>query len=368
MYQIRKESDWKYSTSTSNSISAGPVAAAMSVITLTRPNGGDVNFNYLSLGVGAGVGLKVNAAAATQDSYSTGKIWILDSFSGAELDNRDIEGFCLIQEVSIGVGLGASGTAMLLGIPWQKMPLELLKKMSIDFGLGGVIEPPETRSILYWLLVDLGWFLGGPVGAYLGYKAAPKLVDILQTSGKALLLMAGFNSGPQITLGATKSWGYVFTGDKPEWAIGIEFPPEPLIPISPYRNSSFDDSIIRLPSNLLFDFDCADIRLEAYAELRSIAEIIRRKGPKKVSVEGHTDAIGTNEYNRTLSVRRANAVAHWLRKRIDMDSHWGNLNYGQRINRIEISALGWGESRPIASNASKDTRQLNRRVEIILVP
>jgi outer membrane protein OmpA-like peptidoglycan-associated protein len=69
-----------------------------------------------------------------------------------------------------------------------------------------------------------------------------------------------------------------------------------------------------------------------------------------VVIEGHTDSDGSGEYNQKLSEKRAKAVENYLR--------------GKQINIASISSVGYGESRPIASNATPQGKASNRRVEL----
>ena len=71
----------------------------------------------------------------------------------------------------------------------------------------------------------------------------------------------------------------------------------------------------------------------------------------KVEVAGHTDSIGTDEYNQGLSLRRAEAVRNYL------------VDKGIAADRLSIK--GYGESQPVADNATADGRFMNRRVELI---
>jgi OmpA-OmpF porin, OOP family len=74
---------------------------------------------------------------------------------------------------------------------------------------------------------------------------------------------------------------------------------------------------------------------------------------KNITIEGHTDNIGTNEYNQKLSEKRAKSVRQYL---ID--------KFG--INGSRLTAVGYGEEKPIASNDTAEGRQTNRRVEAVL--
>ena len=81
-----------------------------------------------------------------------------------------------------------------------------------------------------------------------------------------------------------------------------------------------------------------------------MANVFQKYPDTTLSVEGHTDSIGTAAYNQSLSRRRARSVASYLE------------DIGVRSSRIET--VGYGESQPVASNNTAEGRQLNRRVEI----
>ena len=109
---------------------------------------------------------------------------------------------------------------------------------------------------------------------------------------------------------------------------------------------------ISLNIHIEFDFDKAEIKPEFHDELRRAAEFIKTHPAPKILIAGYTDNIGTPEYNQKLSERRAAAVRQYL---ID--------NFG--IEADKLVARGYGESRPIASNATPEGRQENRRTEIV---
>ena len=71
-----------------------------------------------------------------------------------------------------------------------------------------------------------------------------------------------------------------------------------------------------------------------------------------LEVEGHTDSVGTDDYNQSLSERRAESVKSYLIQ--------------QGIDRSSITSRGFGESQPVASNDTADGRQRNRRVELVV--
>jgi outer membrane protein OmpA-like peptidoglycan-associated protein len=116
---------------------------------------------------------------------------------------------------------------------------------------------------------------------------------------------------------------------------------------------------VELASDVLFDFDKADIKPAAQAELEKLALIIREKRRGDVRIAGHTDAKGSEAYNQKLSERRAEAVKAWLADK-------GGIDPGVMKTR------GYGETQPVAPNTKPDGtddpegRQKNRRVEIVI--
>ncbi len=108
---------------------------------------------------------------------------------------------------------------------------------------------------------------------------------------------------------------------------------------------------------VFFDFDKADLRSDAYIELRKLVRVMSENPKFTVELSSHTDAKGSPEYNMALSERRANIAKNYLM----------STNY---VSADRVKTTPYGESIPIAKNAlanGKDTelgRQFNRRVEI----
>lgn len=100
-----------------------------------------------------------------------------------------------------------------------------------------------------------------------------------------------------------------------------------------------------------FDFDKAVIRPQDYAKLDQDIDALKAWGDVDVEVAGHTCSIGTEEYNLGLSQRRAEAVRNYL------------VSKGVPADRLTVR--GYGESRPVASNATREGRAQNRRVELV---
>lgn len=115
-----------------------------------------------------------------------------------------------------------------------------------------------------------------------------------------------------------------------------------------------DNITLNMPGNITFATNSADLNASFYDVLNSVSLVVNEFDQTVIEVAGHTDSTGSDQYNQQLSVRRASSVAQYLGTR--------NVLYDRIIE------VGMGESRPIASNDTEAGRQLNRRVELTLVP
>jgi outer membrane protein OmpA-like peptidoglycan-associated protein len=107
---------------------------------------------------------------------------------------------------------------------------------------------------------------------------------------------------------------------------------------------------VRVELDVKFDFDKAQVKPESYGDIENLADFMTQYPQTTTVVEGHTDSVGSDAYNQTLSERRASAVRDVLVNQYGVG--------GDRVN-----AAGYGETRPVADNASADGRTVNRRVE-----
>lgn len=105
--------------------------------------------------------------------------------------------------------------------------------------------------------------------------------------------------------------------------------------------------------NVLFDFGKATLRPESRVELNRLADFLQRNPTLVVQISGHTDNVGSGDVNRLLSKQRARAVAVYLNDK--------------GIARRRALPYGYGETQPVASNATDEGRQRNRRVEFKVV-
>jgi outer membrane protein OmpA-like peptidoglycan-associated protein len=101
-----------------------------------------------------------------------------------------------------------------------------------------------------------------------------------------------------------------------------------------------------------FEFDSARLLESSYEVIDRVAEILKRHPSLKLIIEGHTDFIGSDEYNVTLSLRRASSVKQRLAE--------------QGVFPDFVKVFGYGKSRPVMNGTSDQSRALNRRVEFII--
>jgi outer membrane protein OmpA-like peptidoglycan-associated protein len=112
-----------------------------------------------------------------------------------------------------------------------------------------------------------------------------------------------------------------------------------------------DRGMVLTLGDVLFDTGLATLKPGAYATVDRVADVLKEAPDRKVLIEGHTDSVGSDEFNQGLSERRAAAVQTALLER--------------GVRSEQITALGKGETFPIASNDNAAGRQRNRRVEMI---
>jgi len=111
--------------------------------------------------------------------------------------------------------------------------------------------------------------------------------------------------------------------------------------------------LITFDSGILFDVDSYSLKPETQTNAKKLAVTLNKYDDTDVHVLGHTDNTGTEQYNLTLSKKRASAIKSYL---VD-----------QKVAGSRMDIQGLGETDPIATNDTPDGRQLNRRVEIVIV-
>jgi outer membrane protein OmpA-like peptidoglycan-associated protein len=111
---------------------------------------------------------------------------------------------------------------------------------------------------------------------------------------------------------------------------------------------------VTMTNQTAFETNSAQIKSGFHSTMDKLADVVVRYNKTSLTVVGHTDDVGTNEYNQKLSERRALSVAQYLESK--------------RVNSMRLAISGKGETQPVATNANEGGRQANRRVEIYVEP
>jgi outer membrane protein OmpA-like peptidoglycan-associated protein len=115
-----------------------------------------------------------------------------------------------------------------------------------------------------------------------------------------------------------------------------------------------DNIILNMPGNITFGVDKTDVKPNFVEVLGSVALVLKEYKSTMIEVAGHTDSTGSDSYNQLLSQQRAQSVS--------------NILIQNGVEGIRIDTVGYGETRPTASNNTAEGRQQNRRVELTLLP
>ena len=111
---------------------------------------------------------------------------------------------------------------------------------------------------------------------------------------------------------------------------------------------------LALPEKLLFGFDSTEIQESQKASLNRLSSQLQKYNLDKLKIIGHTDDIGNESYNQTLSEKRAQNVA--------------NVFIQAGYKQQNIQTFGRGSSQPLVQNTSNENRAINRRVNVIIIP
>jgi outer membrane protein OmpA-like peptidoglycan-associated protein len=187
---------------------------------------------------------------------------------------------------------------------------------------------------------DGGWNIAGGLNYSLTKATALGLFARRDQSS----IRAERGSGKDLTF-ITTGFGlqHRFLPAPPKVAEAPPPPPPPPPPPAPVKKKI----VLR---GVNFDFDKSNIRADARPILDEAVATLKEERAIKISVDGHTDSRGTDDYNQGLSERRANSVADHLS--------------GGGIDRARMTVGGFGESQPVASNDTDEGRAQNRRVEL----
>ena len=117
------------------------------------------------------------------------------------------------------------------------------------------------------------------------------------------------------------------------------------------KGKKTERGVVVTMGDVLFDTGKATLKPGAYTTVERLATVLKEDASRKVLIEGHTDSVGSDEFNQSLSERRAQSVQSALLER--------------GVEASQISTVGKGETTPVASNDNAAGRQQNRRVELV---
>ncbi|WP_148713868.1 OmpA family protein [Chitinolyticbacter meiyuanensis] len=120
------------------------------------------------------------------------------------------------------------------------------------------------------------------------------------------------------------------------------------------QKNSDNSLLVSMTSNTGFDTNSSQLKGGFTPTLDKIAKVVNQYGKTAITVVGHTDNVGKDAYNQTLSEQRARSVVDYL--------------VGRQVNPVRLDSYGKGKTQPRASNDTEEGRRLNRRVELWIMP
>ena len=112
--------------------------------------------------------------------------------------------------------------------------------------------------------------------------------------------------------------------------------------------------VVNFSSKVLFGTDKSDLNANSKATINDLASILNKYPDTDLTIQGHTDSTGPEAYNQTLSEKRAQSVANYLKL--------------QGVTAERLTSIGFGETQPVADNSTTEGRTENRRVSFVIVP
>lgn len=248
-----------------------------------------------------------------------------------------------------------------------KIDATTVKKMQLEINKGSLFGKFDKLFKDYQMNVKTPTAIAGIRGTELGFEIHDTLIDADDTQKEETgAEKKGTETMVYSLSGITELYNPQFKdqkillSDQKKLALAENAPPqnpekmteEEIRELRSKLNSIHFDEVLFISDKINFEVGSAKIIPSSYPELDKIARIIKKKDVK-VRIEGHTDSQSSAAFNQTLSEKRANAIRdYFIKKEIDPES---------------LETVGYGESKPIADNETKEGRAMNRRVEFIIV-
>jgi outer membrane protein OmpA-like peptidoglycan-associated protein len=213
-----------------------------------------------------------------------------------------------------------------------------------------IVKPPETFVTVKGKVVDKA--TGKPTKATIQYERLPdgKGAGVAQTNPETgeyeLRLQTGHLYGLRAESDGqiSESQNIDLRDVKPGQTLDARN-----FDLAPIEVTKLEPNVTITLNNIFFDFDKSLLKPESGPELDRLANMLKEKTTMEIEIAGHTDNLGTDEYNRSLSERRAKTVVAYLVR--------------SGINQSRLSVQFFGESKPLESNETEEGRERNRRVE-----
>lgn len=179
-------------------------------------------------------------------------------------------------------------------------------------------------------------------GAGIGAAVGAGLGQVIGGDTKSTLIGAGL--GAALGAGAGRAWGKSL--DEQEAQLREQFAASETVQIE----RQDDELSLTFKADTMFDSGVSVVKAEARNEISQVATVLNKYPESIIIVRGHTDSVGSETSNQTLSEKRAQAVKTIL--------------VGQSVSAERILTMGYGETEPVLGNDTEEGRKANRRVEI----
>src|SRR3972149_6958530 len=225
----------------------------------------------------------------------------------------------------------------------KKLKISLVLLLALLFSGCATIWPEADRNTCIWGTSLTGFGVGGAVGNIAGAGAG--------LASGALLGVLFCEEGSPPPAPAPEQAGYFWPYDQDRDGVLDRDDKCPLTPLGAVVDTDGCPRTLLTLRDVHFAFDSAQLTSEAKSRLDAAVAAINANPSDTVSIEGHTDSMGSDAYNSQLSQRRARAVVDYL--------------VSKGVSASRLKAVGKGENHPVASNDTREGRAKNRRVEII---
>ncbi|WP_170327274.1 OmpA family protein [Ruegeria arenilitoris] len=196
--------------------------------------------------------------------------------------------------------------------------------------------------------------MGWPVRVLTGLEALAQLHNGALTVTPDDLVLNGISHDPE-TKAQIAGLLSEKLGDAQEFTLSITYqePPEPADKLPDPEVCEERIAEVQAGTKIAFEPGSATVAADSRDTVNQIADILRECGPIRLEIQGHTDSQGREEMNQQLSQARAQSILNELR--------------GRRVPTASFTAVGYGESQPIADNDTEEGREENRRIEFRLI-